>query len=104
MHLNASVFLLILTSLSQAAGRSAWEVVRSADGDFAFSMPVKTSPKSSGAAGASGAGEVIEYTCKVQGTTYTIRRKRPDQPVASGEVIAELARMKKNYLEENARL
>jgi hypothetical protein len=104
MWASASVFSLILACMSQAPGRPAWEVVRSADGDFAFSMPVKTEPKSAGAAGASGAGEVIEYFCEVQGTTYAIRRKRLDQPVASGQVIAELAMMKKNYLEQNSRL
>ena len=47
---KAAVFLLVLASSSQAPGRPAWEVVRSADGDFAFSMPVKpaTWPPGSG--------------------------------------------------------
>src|SRR3954452_6852816 len=101
---SSSIILLILTALSQAPWRPAWEVVRSADGDFAFSMPVKTSPKSSGAVGASGADEVVEFSCEVNGSTYAIRRKRLPQPVASGQVVGELARMKKDYLEQNTRL
>jgi hypothetical protein len=101
MWAETTVFSLILASISQAPARPAWEVVRSGDGDFACLMPVKPGPASPGAAGA---GEVIAYSCEVRGSSYEIRRTRLHQPVASGQVIAELARMKQDYLDQDARL
>jgi hypothetical protein len=104
MWASASVMLLILASLSQAPRRPAWEVVRSADGDFAFSMPVKPGSGPPGTSGTMAAGEDLAYSCEVRGCSYEIRRTRLSQPVRSGQVIAELARMKKQYLEPDDRL
>jgi hypothetical protein len=101
MWAKATVLWLALASLSQAPGRPAWEVVRSADGDFAFSMPVKPVP---GPPGAAGADEVVAYSCEVRGCSYEIRRTRRDRRVAAAEAIAELATMRKGYLVPGARL
>jgi hypothetical protein len=50
------------------------------------------------------ATEILVYSCQVQGSLYEARRTRRDRPVLFSHPNAEITRMKKGYLEENAQL
>jgi hypothetical protein len=84
--------------------RKAWDVVRSPDGDFAFSMPAKPARETRNARGAAGTLEVLSYACAVDGSRYDLRRVRSPRPVAPADVIAELDHLKAGYLKGEARL
>jgi hypothetical protein len=82
-----------------------WEVVRSKDGDFAFSMPAKATLESRAVQGSVGMLEILTYSCQINGCNYLVERTRSSQAVEPGRVIDELARLKDRYLmEEGARL
>jgi hypothetical protein len=87
-----------------SSGPPLWEIIRSADGDFAFSMPAKPALQANDSAAKRVASGILEYSCQVQGTLYEARRTRRHQPVPFSQAIAELARLKKGYLEDSAKL
>ena len=103
MAIASATWMLILGALLVPNG-PPWEVVRSADGDFAFSIPAKPAFESQSVQGQRGAIEILKYSCRVGGSEYRIERVAATRPVASGEVIAELARLKKRLFKEDARL
>jgi hypothetical protein len=74
------------------------------DGDFAFSMPVKPSLEKRDVQGSIGNLEMLEYSCRFDGSTYLLRRIKSSQAVAPHRVIAELTQLKKRYFTANVRL
>jgi hypothetical protein len=84
--------------------KKVWDVVRSPDGDFAFSMPAKPGFETRKAQGPAGALEVLAYSCTFQDAHYQLQRARSPRSIAPDRVIAELAHLRKGHLKENTRL
>ena len=61
--------------------RTVWDVVRSPDGDFAFSMPARPAAESRDVRGTAGMLEVLSYSCAHEGSDYRLRRIRSPQMV-----------------------
>jgi hypothetical protein len=103
-----TVAIGLLLVIFQAPQQRIWEVVRSADGDFAFSMPSKPSPAStpvSSPSQRSGTdGEHVDYDCQVEGSYYHVRRTMMPAAAATRATIAQLARIRQGYLQGNAQL
>jgi hypothetical protein len=81
-----------------------WEVVRSEDGDIAFSMPAQPVAKTHDAYGPAGTLEMVTFSCSFMGSLYFVQRTKSNQSVAPGKVIDELAQRKKDFVTESARL
>ncbi len=102
--------VLLLTAIppagpvSRPPERVAWDVIRSADGDFAFSMPVRPARESREARGAAGPLEILTYSCAFEGSEYRLSRVRSTGDVHPDRVIAALGRRRRRYLTEAARL
>lgn len=107
LHLHAIILLVTAFPPGSAARppeRAAWDVVRSADGDFAFSMPARPDRESRVARGAAGPLDILIYSCAFEGSVYHIRRVRSPADVRPHRVLAELAHLRRQYLTEAARL
>jgi hypothetical protein len=87
-----------------ALEKTSWEVVRSQDGDFAFSMPAGPAKQARNVPETGGNTELVTYSCSFNGFDYQVQRTRLPRSVAPGEVIAQLALLRKRYAPENARI
>src|SRR5262249_2542976 len=72
MRLFLSACSLTILSSTVLPGPTEWEVVRSMDGDFAFSMPLKPTLEKRDVQGAIGMLEILEYSCQFNGSTYLL--------------------------------
>jgi hypothetical protein len=104
MKCMTAALLLTLGLRSLTPERPAWEVVRSEDGDFAFSMPFKPTQKTDHEGLPGGAVESLSYSGERSGSGYLLRRTRYAQPVQPRQVIARLAQVRTSDLTETARL
>ncbi len=69
-------WLLTSAAIDQSEGRvwtiperTAWDVVRSPDGDFAFSMPARPATETRDVRGTAGMLEVLSYSCATRART-----------------------------------
>ena len=94
----------ILGLMLLSPGPPVWEITRSGDGDFAFSMPVRPVSETAGARAPEPTIETISYSCSSGGSQYLLRRATYPRPVPADRVIAYLAQVRKTYFKENVRL
>ena len=79
----------------------AWEVIRSSDGDFAFSMPATPSLAVGDDLLPTDRRKVLTFSYERDGTIYLVQRFEIQQtnPPSAG-LITELAKLKKEYFKE----
>jgi hypothetical protein len=104
MYPLLSVWWPLLLGTTFIAESPVWEVVRSEDGDIAFSMPAQPTSNTQDAHGPEGPLEILTFSCPFNGSLYLVQRTRFTQSVAPGELIDELAHRKTGFLNENVRL
>lgn len=95
-----SCFILGLVAQADAG---PWGVVRSADGDFAFSMPVGPEVRP-GEDNAKAASKGLAYSCTVDGCVYSLRRVRTPRSIEPAQVVAEVSRVKRGIVGGKARI
>lgn len=100
---TAALSVAMVTAYPPPA-RASWTIVRTDDGDIAFSMPVKPTPEMVNADRRVGSLAVLTYSCIVDEVRYQLQRMEASRPIAPGRVIAELARLKQGNFKEHARL
>ncbi len=92
----ASSFAACVLGLMLLSPRSAtWEITRSGDGDFAFSMPVRPVSETAETTAAEQKIEVLTYSCSSGGSEYLLRRTKYPRPVTAAAIIAHLAQARK---------
>jgi hypothetical protein len=104
MPLFLSACWLLILGTAVGPEPPLWEVVRSKDGDFAFSMPAKPTLESRNVQGSAGMLEILMYSCQFDGSHFLVQRTRASQAVAPGQVIAELTRLKDRYFKQDTGL
>jgi hypothetical protein len=102
MRLLPSAQWLLILGTAFVPEPPQWEVVRSEDGDFAFSTPAKPDQKTQDARGSAETPAILTYSCRFNGSRYLVQRTRSARSVAPGRVIDELADLKKGFAAENA--
>jgi hypothetical protein len=70
---TASASWLLILGTTFAPERREWEVVRSDDGEFAFSMPIKPTAELQNVQGAAGTQETLTFSCLFNGSLYFIQ-------------------------------
>jgi hypothetical protein len=88
----------------QPAERKDWQVVRSADGDFAFYISVKPEQRDVQAKPRGEEQGHVDCDCHAQSVSYHLRRTTLSRPLTFRAALDELARMQKDFLQGNARL
>lgn len=102
--MSACVFQSVAEPAVTPPKRMAWDVIRSTDGDFAFSMPVRPARESREARGAAGPLEILTYSGAFEGSDYRLSRVQSTGKVHPDRVIAALARLRGRYLTESVHL
>ena len=57
--------------------RTAWDVVRSQDGDFALSTPARPASETRNVRATAGTLEILSYSCAFEGSDYRLQRTPP---------------------------
>lgn len=78
----------------------AWEIVRSSDGDFAFSMPATPSLAVRDELLPIGMRKVLTFSYERDGAIYLVQRFESSKPIAPARLITELAKLKTEYFKE----
>lgn len=107
LHVCAVMLLVAATPPPKPPARPperlAWDVIRSTDGDFAFSMPSRPDQESRKAQGAAGSLQIPTYSCSFEESNYRLRRVRSPAEVRPDRVLTELAHLRPRYLTKSAR-
>lgn len=100
------MWALVLGLAGEAPERESlpWPVIRSADGEIAFSMPGEPASETMRVPSGAGSAVVLTYTSDLGGTRFQFKRVEAARPIASSRVIGELSKQKERYLKDGARL
>ena len=99
-----SVVCAALGLFEAPPSRPPWVIVRSQDGDFAFSMPAKPEMRSRQEGVSGTAVETLTYDCSAGGCEYSLRRMRNPRSIDPGRVVAQLARVKEDRVGSGGRI
>lgn len=77
-----------------------WEVIRSSDGDFAFSMPAAPSQVVKDDLLPTGSRKVLTFSYERDGAIYLVQRFEYGKPIAPARLITELAKLRTEYFKE----
>lgn len=91
---------IILVCLLHPPVPRDWEVIRSSDGDFAFSMPATPSLAVRDDPLPTGQRKVLTFSYERDGITYLVQRFESSKPIPPARLIAELAKLKREYFKE----
>ncbi|WP_165229494.1 hypothetical protein [Aquisphaera insulae] len=109
--MSLSLTLLLFLSSQPAPGRAGtiserevWDIIRSPDGDIAFSMPSRPDRETRNARGTEGPLEILSYSCSVDGVDYRLQRIRAPRAIPPNQILPQLDLLKPRYLTVGTRL
>ena len=104
VHLSFLVSSLAIGVLLQAPEPApAWTTVRSAEGDFSFSLPSPPREQTKEVPSPSGKLEQKIYFCRTGGSLFVAQQIRYPAPIPAQDTAARLAAEKKGYLPAQGR-
>ncbi|WP_165250235.1 hypothetical protein [Paludisphaera soli] len=103
MCLATTILGICLGLLAQPPGSGAWEVVRTPEGDVAFSMPAIPTRTEEEAHEAGGRVIVTAYRCRIGGASYEFLRTQEPAPAARNFEADRLKLLRPRLLGPGAR-